>query len=467
MNIFSSLEIGRRALFASRLSLDVAGNNIANVNTPGFTRRRAELVEMPPLFTGRYFIGTGVDSARVTRVVDSLLDAQLRGEEEGVGRHGAASEGLSKIEQILGEGENGGISAALSEFYSAFSGLAGSADDPSLRRSVASKADALAAAIRTRAAGLAGVRSQADAEAAAAVSRITALSKDIADLNRKIQISEPGGAEAGELRDARAVALRELSGLVDIHVADGPRGSLYVSLAGTGDTLVGEAIAYSPTLTRDSNGYARVLVSRGGVSVDVTDRIRGGKLGGLLGLRDGTAKTYADRLDAVASDLIARVNALHTAGKDLSGADGGNFFVPTAPGASAAATLSVSAAILSDPSLIAAATTASVGDGSNALAIAGLAQATSASLGGRTTSGYLADIQTQLGIESQTSSSALETGRSALLAAEERIQSISGVDLDEEATALIQYQRSYEAAAKFISVVNEMTKTALDIFTTA
>ena len=78
MNLFASLELGRRALYASRLAMDVAGDNIANVNTPGFVRRRLELAEAPPVRDGRLLFGGGVAVERVTRVVDGLLAAPVR-----------------------------------------------------------------------------------------------------------------------------------------------------------------------------------------------------------------------------------------------------------------------------------------------------------------------------------------------------------------------------------------------------
>ncbi len=462
MNLFASLELGRRALFASRTALDVAGNNIANVNTPGYSRRRLELAEQPPMHLGRLFLGTGVAVDRVVRVVDGLLHAQLRSEEEVVGRHGAASAGLEQVESILGEASAGGIGDSLSGFFAAFSSLAATPDDASLRRNAASRGETLAASIRDRAAQLLEFRRRTDAAVTDTVEQISLLTRDIAQLNRQIQISEPGAVEASDLRDTRSRKLRELSGLVDIQVSEGPRGSAFVSLAGTGDSLVVDDAVRDLTVTRDADGMSRIQVTRGGSLVDLTDTLRGGKLGALLHVRDDVAKGYLSQLDALASDLISRVNAAHAGGTDGHGNAGGAFFTPTPAGASAAATLTVSGAIVSDPSLIAAGASASVGDGSNALAIAALERQTSAGLGGLTSSGYLADVQTRLGLETRSASSAFETGRAALLAAEERLQAISGVDLDEEATALLQYQRSYEAAAKFIAVVNEMTRTAIE-----
>src|SRR5207249_6318131 len=214
-----------------------------------------------------------------------------------------------------------------------------------------------------------------------------------------------------ELKDQRTKALRDLSGLVDISVAEGPRGTVAVSLAATGDALVSEDRAVALTTTTGANGYARIQVVRAGATVDVTDRIRGGTLGGQLRLRDDLGAAYQSDLDRLASDLITRVNALHSAGVDGHGGAAGNLFTPTAPGASAAATIAVSAAILADPRLIAAGTTAASGDGSNALAIAGLEQQGSAALGGATSAGFLASLQTRLGNDSATAGSSFETAR--------------------------------------------------------
>lgn len=466
MNLFASLELGRRALFASRAALDVAGNNIANINTPGYARRRLELTETPPLYLGRFLVGSGVAAGRVVSATDRLLDAQVRSEQEGVGRHGASSGVLSQIEALLGEGSGTGISPASSGFYAAFSNLAAAADDPSLRRSAVARADGLAAAIRRQANGLAGIRKQTDQGAVDTLTQVNALTKEIADLNRRIGAEGRDAGAALDLKDARTVKLRELSGLVDISVADGARGTVSVSLAATGDTLVSEDRASALATTLDSSGLSRIQVSRAGATVDVTDRIRGGTLGGQLHVRDDLSAGYLASLDTLASDLITRVNALQALGIDGHGNPGGDLFTPTVPGTSAAATISVSAAVLADPGLLAAGTTGSAGDGANALAIASLETQASPALGGRTSASFLSELQTKLGNDSRQASSAFATARSALLAADGRLQALSGVSPDEEAAALLQYQESYEAAARFIATVNEMTKSALAIFTT-
>ena len=462
MNLFASLELGRKALQATRLALDVAGNNIANVNTPGYTRRRVDLQESGPVPVGNFFVGNGVVASRVSRVVDGLLHAQIRSASTSVGRDDATSQGLDQVEALLGESTGGGISASLSEFWSAFSRLSASPEDAAVRREAASRADALAGVIRDRAAGLTQFRRDTDRAVTATVAQVAQLSAEIGDLNRRIQLQEPGQGEASEARDLRSEKLRQLAGLVDIQVADGKSGAVYVSLAGTGDALVTEEHVSAPTITRDSDGLARIQVTRGGATVDLTDRLRGGKLGGLLVVRDDRAGRYAGDLDTLAADLVARVNTVHRAGFDATGVAGGDLFVPTAVGASAAETLQVSAAILADPRKLAAGGAANPGDGSNALAMAALERQSSGALGGRTATGFLADLQTGLGLDTRSARSAIETSRAALQAADERMQAISGVDLDEEAAALLQYQRSYEAAARFIAVIDEMTKSFLE-----
>lgn len=214
----------------------------------------------------------------------------------------------------------------------------------------------------------------------------------------------------------------------------------------------------------DGSGLSNVIVDIPGARTDVTASLRGGNLGGLLGARDDVAATVQAQLDQLATDLTARFNAAHAASFDINGVAGGAFFtVSASPGASAAATLDVDPALAADPALLAASSTGAIGDGGGASALAGVLNGASVALGGTTPAGFYGTVLASVGGDAATTDAVLTSEGQVLEGLKDLSDSVSGVSLDEEAINLIQFQRSYEAAARFINVLDEVTRTALNL----
>jgi flagellar hook-associated protein 1 FlgK len=192
--------------------------------------------------------------------------------------------------------------------------------------------------------------------------------------------------------------------------------------------------------------------------------LRGGELGALLGIRDDQLVARMDDLDLLAGDLISRVNGLTTGATDLDGNAGGALFEPDPPpGSGAAGTIRVSAALLNDPRLLAISGTGAPGDGSIALQISELRESESAALGDRSPATFMADMLSGLGNQIVQTDVATTVAESLVENFSSRRDAISGVSLDEEAVELIRYQRAYEAAARFMQVLNEVTEVTLSI----
>jgi flagellar hook-associated protein 1 FlgK len=169
-------------------------------------------------------------------------------------------------------------------------------------------------------------------------------------------------------------------------------------------------------------------------------------------------------LDGLAADMTTRVNALTTAARDLNGNAGGPLFVPDPPGATgAAAAIAVNPELLRDPSRLAVSASGAAGDGSAAAAIAKLRDQTSAALGGKSPADFLADSLTRLGDDIVQTDVSLSVSKSLVDGLAQQRDSVSGVSLDEEAIQLMQYQRSFEAATKFIQVLDSVTQTAVNL----
>jgi flagellar hook-associated protein 1 len=455
MSLFDSLEIGRKSLAAQQTAIQVAGNNIANVNTPGYHRQRVSLQTTPPLETPAGQIGSGVEVKEIRSVRDLFLEMRLAQSAQNAGRQQAIVGYSGQVESAFGTAQSG-IQENISRFFNSFSALAADAGSPSLRYGVLSAAENLAAGFRRAAQQLTDIRNNANAASVDTVREINTLTSTIAELNGQIATAESDGTEAATLRDQRADALNQLATMLDIHYYEAGDGSISVSTSG-GATLVSGHFADAMTLqTAPPNGHARINLALR----DITGSITGGKLGGLLEVRDRLVPAYQTDLDTLAEAVITRVNAVHRAGTDLQSpptAPGLNLFNPAASVAGAAITFSVNPTVAGDQRYLAVGRSGSPGDNANALAIADLASQKLVTAGTQTFSEAFGSLQFKVGTDQQSAQKQLDTQNALLTQLENARDSVSGVSLDEEAVDLIRFERAYQASARFINIIDQLT----------
>ncbi len=461
MNIFAYFDIGRRLMGASRLGMQVAGDNIANASTPGFSRRRVELTPGMPLAVPGGWIDSGVDVARVSRMEDRFLADSLQREQGSLGHADQKLRGLQDIQSVFGTLDGDGLASALASFSSAFNQLAAQPENAGARRGAVSAADALARSMRDASGRLQAQRRQEDAATGETIKQVNNLASQLASLNRQIAQDEAGGAVANGPRDQRDLVvqqLAELTGGVSVAGADG-RVSFELP---AGATLVTGDHALPLRTGRSADGM--LTIQAGGDGTDLTGRLRSGRLGAQLATRDEAIVSSLSTLDRLAADMASRANALTAGARDANGNPGGPLFVPDPPSATgAAATIAVNSAILQDPSLLAVSASGAAGDGSVAASIAKLRDQGSASLGGKSPADFLTDSLTRLGDDIAQTDVSYGVSRSLVDGLVQQRDSVSGVSLDEEAINLMQFQRSFEAATKFIRVLDSVTETAINL----
>lgn len=457
------MSIARTAMSSFRLGINVAGYNVANANTVGFSRRRMHLGTMDALPVRNGLVGMGVDVLGVTRVRDRFVDIATRDGLMQLGAERSRQEVLAGLEPVLGTVEDAALSGALSNLFDAFDTLAVQPDSPAVRADVLARAGELAATFRRADASIVQSQRAADTRLRDAVARTNEILSQLRQMNVDVVEQEATGIEASDLRDNRDALLDELTQLVPARVVEHGNGQVSVYLDGSGDTLLATVSLRPLKLTDDASGFAHVIVDRGGEQVDVTMTLRGGEVGGLLEVREDDLQSYRDTLDALASTVITEINAIHTAGFDLDGNAGLALFQPDPPGAHAASSITVNAALANDPRRIAAAgAPGEVGNNANALALVALRETDLAALGGRSLIGYTADLLAEVGRDVKTSSAAMEAGETVVNALQERRAQISGVSLDEEAADLVRWQQAFQAAARFLQMANEMVDETLD-----
>ncbi|MGB9919126.1 MAG: flagellar hook-associated protein FlgK [Moorellales bacterium] len=495
MSLFFALSIARRALSAQQAAMNTAGHNIANANTEGYSRQRAVMQTTAPwpvpsvsMPAGAGQIGTGVEVALIQRIRDTFLDRQIRNELATLGLWEQRRDTLQQVEVVFMEPGETGLSTLLSQFWDAWQELSKYPESMPVRTTVIETAQSLAEALRHTHQQLTNLRSDLNDLIALKVEEINTLARQIADLNQQIFTITVAGISPNDLLDRRDLLLDQLSKIVAITVEPVTidRGSQTVDtgavrvklreaqVSGTPVELVGwdegRSSARVEGLEARSGTDGYEVYWLGDTSAPVPQQDLGGELTGLFYARDDVLlHEYLDQLDRFAQALAAGVNNQHQGGFDYNGIEGGAFFVDDEGGTvTSGGAIYVNPALVADVSKVAAAGSREsdgspiVGDGTNALAIAQLRREPVSDLDGFTFDDYYKNLIARLGVASNEAQRMVENQNVLVEQLNQRKESISGVSLDEEMVNLIQYQYAYQAAARVITVVDEMLDTLIN-----
>lgn len=470
------LNLGSRSLQTQRQGVEVAGQNLANVNNPAYARQRLAVQTSISINGALGPQGTGADAVAIVQIRSSILDRQIQAETSVRGALQSSQLALQYAQASLGtqldrlasgtagasaaEGVGGAnhLGQGLADLFNSFQALsANSSPSASLaeREVVLQAAVALANQFNQVDQRLAGLTTSLNDAVLAEVDSANQLFAEIAALNERIgHVESVGHGMANDLRDLRQQKVEQLAGFVRLEVGTGTDGALNLSVAGT--TLVAGAQVLDTLQTYDPGaGQLLVRATTAGTPLALT----GGSVQGAIDARDGAIATLRGDLNSLASVLISEVNAVHAAGFSLTGSTGADFFTGTG-----AADIQVNPALLDNPTLVQAAGVAGApADNQTALALAQLAGKAHPALNGltfgqsysRTVSSVgqaLASVNTQLA-DQQVVENMLLRQRDA----------ISGVSLDEEMTDLTKYQKAFAASARLITTVDEMLDTVLNM----
>lgn len=317
MSLNASLLIGKSAITASQAAMQVAGNNMANAATPGFSRQVTSLSPSAPERIGRnQFVGTGVQLQSIHRAVDTALQARLRSaisDEQGTL---VDQRFLQSVETLQNELTDNDLSTLLGAFFNSFSELANNPLDSAVRNVVVQQGATLAARVQDMHDGYDTIRREIDSSLEASVAKANGLVDQIAELNVRIAQTEQGQSEAGSLRDQRDRLVEELSGLIDVSVIEQPGGAIDV-LVGSLPVVLGSQSRGLELRTRTVGDALEVSVRVAADGSQLT--VRSGSIGALLRQRTDTVAPALERLDDFAAQLILQVNNLHAQGQGLKG----------------------------------------------------------------------------------------------------------------------------------------------------
>jgi len=446
----ASLSTALSGLMAEQGAMEATSNNVANVNTPGYSRQVPVLVTGDPVVEDRITFGTGVDLKRIESARDPILEGQIQQQTQTQGQLSALVSALSQTESNFSS-TGGDIGTAISAFFDSINQLSTSPADLSLRQNVLTAAGNLATAFNVASDRLSSQRTGLDGSVQQTVSQINQLTKQIAQLNQQISNVANAGDNPGTFIDQRTQLIDQLSSLIDVSVI--PTDNTLTLTTASGTALVAGQQSFSLSTRPDSSGVQHIFSQAG----DITWTIVSGQLAGVLQARDQQIPGIQSQLDTLAAGLANAANQVQGQGFDLNGNPGANLFnAPPATGA--AASLSVA---LTDPSLLAGSSDGSVGNNANVEALYALRNQTI--VNGETPADYYSGIVFNIGNAANNASARQSASSLVLQQLSDQRASVSGVSLDEEAANLMRYQQAYAASAQVISSINSMLQTVINM----
>lgn len=457
MGLSAAMEIGKNGLNIYRVATEVTGENIANVNTPGYSRQRVLLETAPPTTANGFPMGTGVKIATVERYYDGLLQQQIVNAQTAQGFDTTKSNILQQIEPAFNEISNDGIGAAISKFFGSWQDLTLNPTGTAERQSVITNTQILTDNFRTISTTLNDTISMQNAALVPTIDSINASLKNIAQLNGQIKTTELVAGNANEMRDQRDQLVRDLSKQIGISFTENSDGTTDIRFADGGAALVTGSTAGAFSLDKTNpNSFVVQLTPVGGALATVTPTT--GQLGATLLLRDTIIPGYLSQVDALATTITTQINTQHTAGFDLNGNPG---IALLDPAATSAATFGLNPAIVSTSQIAASSSALLTGDNGNAQLITKFQSQKLMSGGTLTFNSYLDGVISKVGLDVASSKTTVTQDEAFNKQLSALRQSNSGVSLDEELTNLVKYQRSYQASAKLISTATEMMDTVI------
>ncbi len=324
MSLYSLFDIGKTALLANQTALYITNHNIANVNTPGFSRQEAILEIASPVALRGGYLGRGVTVAGIKRYYDRFIQSQLLGQHQNYGRSLSIHNTLGQIEQVFNEAKNMGLSTPLLDFFNAWNDVAGNPAGATERNVLLQKAHALVLTAKQMERSITGVMKNTNDAIGEMIDRVGVIASGIAKLNGEIVSIEAGGQyqSARDLRDRRDTLMNELANLVEFSSYEDSNGAVNIMVGMRTLVSGNSANALSGRLNED--GFMDLVLD----GVNITDSLRKGEIGGLLAARDDIHTGSLTGLRRLIASIVKEVNTVHRQGYGLDGSTGALFFSP-------------------------------------------------------------------------------------------------------------------------------------------
>jgi len=333
-NIFSALSSAKLGLLAQQLAIEVTGQNIANVETEGYSRQDVTFEANTPRHAIKYGsmhqIGTGVRVAGIERAHDQFLFEQIMDEGDLTGSTEVKKDIFEQLEILFNEGSGRSLNDALSSFFASVHDLATNARGMSERADLVPKAEHLASTFNQTGKQLYTIQRNIDSTIETEVAEINSLTTQIGKLNESIHANEPASQyKANDLRDNRDRLVKELSKKIDIQLIEESDNQIGLTLKdGTALVLKDQVFDLSTSINGNNESFYDVYIANGSASgtVNITSTIQGGELRGYLDMRDTEVESILDKMNILSASFIQEFNGIHRAGFGIDGSSGLDFF---------------------------------------------------------------------------------------------------------------------------------------------
>lgn len=453
--LFQGLEIGKRALLTQQLNLQTIGHNIANVDTPGYSRQRVSVTTTSPEYNAFGSVGTGVKASDIRHIKDIFLNEQYRQSSKELGEWSYKEKIYTQIETIFNEPNDNTLGDLITNFWNAWYDFANNPES-STRQQIVSQTNLLNQGFRDMAIQLDTIRDSVDLEISAYSSDINQLTSEIATINHQIGKLELGGTMANDLRDQRDLLVDQLAQIIDVNTIEQPNGQITVYVGAMSIVNGNEALPIEVKVENEDGKLTHNLYWGG---TDVLLSNQRGELAALIESRDKIIPKYTEELDKVAQSIISQVNAIHENGMTADGATGIEFFDSSKR---TAYTISLSEDIINDYNNIVSSASGLESDNRLAIEIAALNTKGVLNNGTASIKDYYNELVGNIGIETREATSYAENYSLILEQVEFSKESVQGVSIDEEMTNMVKAQHSYDAAARIITTMDQALDTVIN-----
>ncbi len=449
MSIDQIFSTARQTLLNNRNAINTTAKNLANANNEGYTRRRADTSGRSQI-NGLLGINSVIKSENFMRIREQFIDKQIYTQQFMLSKYQSDARLMPQVESIFNEPQDGALNNMLNEFWSAWNDLSTNPENDGMRSIVRNKGRALADTFNRLDTGLANFAENIRSNLNQKTNEVNQLINHIHNLNQKI--NQQQNALSADMLDERDLTVKKLAEYVDIKTSESDNGQITIS---TGGVIVishnfknSMSTSYSP-----NNGLLQVNFQKG------SGNISGGSIGSLLETHNTKLKDYGNRLDSLAVNLATQVNAIHRTGYNLDDITDVNFFAQDITGAGE---FRLDDAVAENPSLIASSDTAGEpGNGSIAQKIYDLQNTNM--VDNSTATEFYTMLIGDIGSAGKEAAY-METSQQMVVSQlKNQRDSVSGVSVDEEMTNLIEYEKTYQAAAKIIQTVQDMVNTTLNL----
>ena len=457
--MFQLISLGKRALQVTEKQLETTSHNISNVNTEGYSRQRVLQESAYPIDLAFMNVGTGVYIQEIQRMRDENLDTEYRSKATEYGSWGSRSEILAQVEKSLNEPSDYGLSNKIDKFFSSWDALASNPSQETYRINIATAAEDMTNSFNNIYNDLVKTRDSINLNVEDAVNNINAISDQIATVLVQIQEAESQNKEACDLRDTYDKLVDDLSEYGNIQIQKRENNQVIVYLGTDEIARNGHSRKLGLQTTKDGDIDISNPIWEDGE--EEINGLKSGKLLSLIDLRDNTLKDYMQDLDTIALALTEKVNEIHLNGYDNNADQDKNhlFFDDTCTGAK---DFKVSNIILENPNNISASLSGEEGDNRIALEIADLKNQAVIDDKLTITQAY-SQLVYQIGADASYCETKSESTKLNLDQTNSFRESVKGVSINEETANLIKFQQMYQAAAKIVSIADEMLTTIIGL----